>query len=223
MRIMLWGGQSKCRIAIEMIAEIYRDKAEIIGIFDKTLSKISFKTKINLYSDKLGLMYLCNNATHFVVCIGGEHGFARFNTAKKLIERGLQPLSLISEFGLLDKLNFCGEGVQVMPGAIVHKFSSVGKQCILNTNSTVDHDCNLGDGVHVMGGASIAGSVRIGNFSTIGTNATVLPNINIGSNVFVGAGAVVTKDIGDGTVVAGVPAMPIGKFNPIFDATVFEM
>jgi len=57
---------------------------------------------------------------------------------------------LISEYGLLDKLDKCGEGVQVMPGAIVHKFSSLGRQCILNTNSTVDHECILGDGVHVI-------------------------------------------------------------------------
>ena len=221
MKILLWGGQSKARVIIEMIYEIYTG-ASIIGIFDKTLKRLPFNTNVKLYSEKAGLNDLCNEATHFVVCIGGEHGFARFSTANKLREKGLKPLSLVSQHGLLDKLDYCGEGVQVMPGATAHKFTSIGKYCILNTNSTVDHECKLGDGVHVMGGASIAGRVEIGDFSSIGTNATILPNIIIGKNVFIGAGAVVIKDVEDNTVVAGVPAKHIKKFTPSYDSSIFD-
>ena len=222
MRVMLWGGKSKARIIIEMISEIYNGKAEIVGIFDKLLDETPFHTNIKLYSDKIGLDYLTEIADHFVVCAGGEHGYARFKIAQKLIEKGLKPISLISKHGLLDKVEKCGDGVQVMPGAIVHKFSSLGRQCIINTNSTVDHECVLGDGVHVMVGASIAGAVSIGNFSTIGTNATILPNLHIGKYVYVGAGAVVTTDIEDYAVVAGVPAKTIKSFTPIFDSSMFD-
>jgi acetyltransferase-like isoleucine patch superfamily enzyme len=41
----------------------------------------------------------------------------------------------------------------------------------------------------------------------LGTNATILPGIKLGKNVIVGAGAVVTKDVRDNTMVAGVPAV----------------
>ncbi len=223
MRIMLWGGRSKARIVLAMIEEIYKDKAEVVGIFDEFLLELPFEASVALYSDRSALENLCKQATHFVVCIGGEHGYARFHTAQKLKGRGIQPLSLISEHGLLDQPHYCGEGVQVMPGAVIHKFCSVGRQCILNTNSTVDHECKLGDGVHVMGGASIAGRVTIGDFSTIGTNATILPNLNIGRNVFVGAGAVVTRDIDDYAIVAGVPARFVRKNTSIFDCTIFDL
>lgn len=222
MKIMLWGGRSKARIIIEMINESIYSDSKIIGIFDKTIDKIPFKTKIQLYSDKSGFDFLCSNATHYIVCIGGEYGYARFNTSEKLKKKGLIPLDLISNHGILDKLDNYGEGIQVMPGAIVHKFASVGRQCIFNTNSTVDHECLIGDGVHIMGGASIAGRVKIGNFSTIGTNATVLPNLNIGTNVYVGAGAVVTKDVEDNLIMAGVPAKPISKNELSFDASMFQ-
>ena len=221
MKILLWGGRSKARIIMEMINELYGE-ARIVGIFDKTLKELPFHSPVKLYSNKTDLEFLCQEATHFVVCIGGDHGYARFMTSEKLKQKGLEPLDLVSKHGLLDKLDYCGEGIQVMPGAIAHKFTSIGKHCILNTNSTVDHECKLGDGVHVMGGASIAGRVQIGDYSTIGTNATILPNIIIGKNVFIGAGAVVINDVQDNSVVAGVPAKPIKKFSPSYDSSMFE-
>jgi len=48
--------------------------------------------------------------------------------------------------------------------------------------------------------------VVVGYGSDIGTNATLLPGIRIGANAIVGAGAVVTEDVPDYGVVAGVPA-----------------
>lgn len=46
--------------------------------------------------------------------------------------------------------------------------------------------------------------VKIG--ASIGSSATILCGITIGQNALVGAGSVVTKDVPDNTVVAGVPA-----------------
>jgi acetyltransferase-like isoleucine patch superfamily enzyme len=40
----------------------------------------------------------------------------------------------------------------------------------------------------------------------IGAGAVVLPQIKIGENAVVGAGAVVTRDVGDHTLVVGNPA-----------------
>ena len=48
--------------------------------------------------------------------------------------------------------------------------------------------------------------IIIGNDVYIGNNVILLPGIKIGSKVVIGAGAVVTKDIPDNSVVAGVPA-----------------
>jgi serine O-acetyltransferase len=43
----------------------------------------------------------------------------------------------------------------------------------------------------------------------VGANATLLGDITIGENAAVGAGSVVTKDVDEGTTVAGIPAKPI--------------
>lgn len=55
----------------------------------------------------------------------------------------------------------------------------------------------------------IAKPVRVGNDVWIGGNCTILPGVTIGNNVVVAAGAVVTKDVPDNCVVAGVPARKI--------------
>lgn len=51
-----------------------------------------------------------------------------------------------------------------------------------------------------------ASPVTIGKNVWIGSGATILPGVTIGDRAVVAAGAVVTKDVPEGTVVAGVPA-----------------
>lgn len=60
--------------------------------------------------------------------------------------------------------------------------------------------------------------VFIGHDSWIGARAIILPGITIGNYCVVAAGSVVTKDIPDYTVVAGIPARPIKKLDSkVFD------
>lgn len=40
----------------------------------------------------------------------------------------------------------------------------------------------------------------------LGASVTVLPGVTVGENAIVGAGSVVTKDVPDNTIVAGIPA-----------------
>lgn len=51
--------------------------------------------------------------------------------------------------------------------------------------------------------------ITIGNEVWIGRGAVVLSGVRVGDNATVGANAVVTRDVPAGTMVAGVPAVPI--------------
>lgn len=55
--------------------------------------------------------------------------------------------------------------------------------------------------------------ITIGSDVWLGGNVVVLPGVTIGNNVVVAAGAVVTKDVPDNTLVAGVPAKPIRSLS----------
>jgi len=58
--------------------------------------------------------------------------------------------------------------------------------------------------------------VRIGRGALIGTAAVLLPGVTIAEHAVVGAGAVVTKDVGNNSIVVGNPAKPVGENKDAF-------
>jgi maltose O-acetyltransferase len=56
-------------------------------------------------------------------------------------------------------------------------------------------------------------TIKAGAF--IGAEAVLMPGITVGESAVVAAGAVVTQDVAPGTIVAGVPAKPIGSVTDL--------
>ena len=84
---------------------------------------------------------------------------------------------------------------------------------------TIGSDCVIADGVFV--GSSDhdrddrhqvhgTGPITIGDRVFLGQRCVVLGGVTIGDGATVGAHAVVTRDVGPGETVVGIPARPIG-------------
>ena len=59
--------------------------------------------------------------------------------------------------------------------------------------------------------------IVLGDNVYLGNNVTIMPGVTIGNNVVVGAGSIVTKDVPDNSVVAGVPARFIKTIDEYFE------
>ena len=99
-----------------------------------------------------------------------------------------------------------GAGAVLCPGAVVNSRAVIGANTIVNTLSSVDHDCVLGDHSQVTVGVTFGGTVRVGRNCFFGLKSAVLPNLTIGDDVVVMAGALVTRSLPDGVKAGGVPA-----------------
>lgn len=128
----------------------------------------------------------------------------------------------------------CAIGAETRIGAFVEiqKRACVGRRCKISSHTFICEGVVIEDAVFVGHGVMFINDLypmavtadgrlqteanwevvetRVKSRASIGSNATVLGGVIIGAHALVGAGAVVTKDVADFAIVAGVPARTIG-------------
>jgi sugar O-acyltransferase (sialic acid O-acetyltransferase NeuD family) len=129
----------------------------------------------------------------------------------KLLQLGLQPVTLVHPWAVIASDAEIGERSQIMAGVIVGSKATIGKQCIVNTKASIDRDSVLENGAEISPRVTLCGMARVGSCAWIAAGATVLPLVQIGADATVGAGAVVNKNVPDATTVVGIPANPINR------------
>lgn len=107
-----------------------------------------------------------------------------------------------------------GEGAVIMMGAILNIGTAVGEGTMIDMGAVLGGRAIVGRHSHIGAGTVLAGVVEppsakpvtIGDNVLIGANAVVIEGVHIGNGAVVAAGAVVTRDVPENAVVAGVPA-----------------
>ena len=126
-----------------------------------------------------------------------------FNKLKKL---DVKISTFVSSNAYINPDAFIAEGAVLCSGSVIGANAKIGTNTIVNTLSSVDHDCFLGNHSQITAGVTIGGSVTIGENCFFGTKAAVLPNLTIGNNVNIMAGSIVTKSFEAGVLIGGNPA-----------------
>jgi acetyltransferase-like isoleucine patch superfamily enzyme len=129
----------------------------------------------------------------------------------------------------------CTIGARSRVGTFVEiqRNATVGADCKISSHTFICEGVAIEDGVFVGHGVmftndlqpravNLDGSLQtdadwtvvktlVKRRASIGSNATILAGVTIGEGALIGAGSVVTKDVADFAVVAGVPARVIGR------------
>jgi acetyltransferase-like isoleucine patch superfamily enzyme len=128
----------------------------------------------------------------------------------------------------------CTIGAETRIGAFVEvqKNAAIGARCKISSHTFICEGVTIEDEVFVGHGVMFTNdpypravndegslqtesdwvvvATRVKRSASIGSNATIMAGITIGESAMVGAGAVVTKDVPDYAIAAGVPARVIG-------------
>lgn len=142
----------------------------------------------------------------FVIAIGNAIARERIATTMKSVQwyTAIHPNAVISTIN-----TSIGEGTVVMANAVINPSAQIGKHCIINTSSLVEHDNTISDYVHIAVGAKLAGTVTVGKRTWVGAGTTVSNNVTICSDCIIGAGSVIVKDIVETGTYVGIPAKRI--------------
>ncbi len=141
------------------------------------------------------------------VAIGNSK--VRGDFIERLLAMGANVPTLIHPSAIMGADVEIGVGTVIMAGAVINPCSKLGKGVILNTCSSIDHDCTIGDYCHIAVGVHVAGTVSLGDNVWLGAGATIKNNVSVCSDCIVGAGGVVVKDITEIGTYIGLPARKI--------------
>lgn len=112
-----------------------------------------------------------------------------------------------------------GDGTSIAGNCVLSAVSSItlGRDVSLARNVYIsDHAHAYDDPSRAVMRQGITGvaPVSIGDGAWLGENVVVLPGVSVGRGSVVSANSVVTKDIPDFSVVAGMPARVVRRFGP---------
>lgn len=128
-------------------------------------------------------------------------------------KKALYPVFIISRL-ILQRYKY-KYGIDIYPATKIRSGFYIGHSggIVVNVNSVIGKNCNISQGVTigVSNRGDNMGSPTIGDNVFIGPGAKIIGGIKIGNNVAIGANAVVTKDVPDNSVVAGIPAKVISN------------
>lgn len=196
-------------LATQLIEDFVQLKMQDIVFWSEIETKYKFIGELYtiIKTDEEVKDHFSKVTNDFMLCVGTD----KYGNRRKLSERFKQlggniktyisPYSRISPYGTQ-----FGEGTIILNQVNVEPGVIIGKECIVNKTANIAHGCIIGSYCEIGPGTIMTGEVELGDNVFIGTGAILYPRIKIGSNAVIAAGSIVTRNVPDYALVAGVAA-----------------
>ena len=203
--VIIVGASEHAKVVIDNFEN--EGKYHIIGLLDVTekIGRTIFGYAVIGEETDLPDILCDHSNCELFVAIGGNWVRQKVCTKILSVFSGVKFASTIHPSAQIGKNVGIGNGVVVMPGAIINCDTIIDDFVIVNTSASVDHDCRVQRFSSLAPGVTIGGKVSIGSFSAISIGATIKHGVTIGDHSITGAGALLMKNCGDNTIMYGLP------------------
>ena len=130
----------------------------------------------------------------------------RQRIAEDLVRRGRQLVMILHPHTAISPRATIGEGTIAVAGSVANAGARVGRCVILNTLSSVGHECVVEDFAQIAPGVNLGAGAVIERGAFLGIGAKVVPLARIGAWSVVGAGSVVLGNLPARSFCYGTPA-----------------
>ncbi len=145
--------------------------SDYLGNDDYILNEVSREVKL-----ALGIGQLKNNRAQRMLIVN------------KFLSAGFSFPPIISSNAIVNDNVAVEDGTVIMDGVVINTGTKIGKFSIINTSSSVDHDCIIGDYVHIAPGCTLCGGVQVGEGAFLGAGTIVPEYREIPKATFIKAG-----------------------------------
>lgn len=186
---------------------------EFLGFVVSELSRLGPRdSRHQVCGDLAWLQKNASNIDAIALGVGSPAARLRIATEVKALLPNIEWPAIVHPSALIDFYSAClEEGTYIGARVTATVNIRLERFALCNFACTLGHETRVGPGSVINPGANIAGGVTIGEGVLVGSGAQVLQYLNIAAKAVVGAGAVVTRDVGAGETVIGIPARPMQK------------
>jgi sugar O-acyltransferase (sialic acid O-acetyltransferase NeuD family) len=209
--IVIIGSSGHAKVVIDIVQR--EGRYNIVGLLDscRTLGEETLGYRVLGKEETLPELIKIHSLKGVIVAIGDNFNRSKVVSHVRAICPELEFVTSVHPKASIATDVLVGEGTVIMAGVSVNPCCSIGRFCILNTNSSLDHDSIMEDFSSLAPHATTGGSCRIGSYSAISIGAVLIHGVHIGNNTVVGAGSLVLKPLDSFIVAYGSPAKVIRK------------
>lgn len=210
LNVVIVGSSGHAKVIIDIIEK--EQKYHIVGLIDsyKNIGEIVSGYKIIGKEEDIPELIKGLNIHGGIVGIGDN--WTRSNVVSKIMEiyPNFNFVKAIHPSARIAKGVDIGKGTAIMANCVINSYSKIGDFCIVNSNSSLDHDSIMDHFSSLAPGVVTGGDVRIGGYSAICLGAMIIHGVTIGKHSVIGAGSTVLKNIPDLVISYGSPSKIIG-------------
>lgn len=183
--------------------DLFGERYHLLGMVDDDREKVGGTVCGLPVRGREWLEEISLEGVHVLIAISSPAAKARI--AAWLGPRGVVFPSLVARSSWISRGVALGRGTLIWPLCSIEHETEIGEFVSINAGCTVGHNVRIGNFSTLSPGVHLGGFTSIAEGSFLGIGCCTRQGVEIGARTVVGGQAMVTANVGDDTLVVGVP------------------